>query len=118
MKKVIRLTESDLVRIVKRVLTESDVSTECNKELGGVYELLAFELHNKNTAVKYKRPDISVVLDFKRAYNGDQPVICSRRFKDWRYNVLNDHYKSNPELLKCMEMKVDELCKSRNLERI
>ena len=116
MKKVIRLTESDLVRIVKRVIRESDVSTECNNEMDGVYGLLSSELLNDKNAVKYKRPDTTFLLDLKQLRNGDQPVICSRRFKDWRSNVLNDHYKSNPELLKCMEMKVDELCKSGHLQ--
>ena len=44
MKKVIRLTESDLVRIVKRVLTESDVNAVCLSEMDSIFELLVTEL--------------------------------------------------------------------------
>ena len=116
MKKVIRLTESDLVKIVKRVLTESDVNAVCLSEMDSIFELLVTELMSSETAVKYKRPDIRFLGDMKRLYSGDEGVICSRRFEDWRNNVLNDHYKSNPDVLECLQKKVDELCKSGHLQ--
>jgi len=116
MKKVIRLTESDLVRLVKRVLTESNVNAVCLSEMNDIYDLFVTELMSSETAVKYKRPDIRFLGGLKQLYNGDEAVICSKRFEDWRNNVLNDHYKSNPDVLECIRKKVAENCKSGHLQ--
>lgn len=61
MKKVIRLTESDLIKIVKRVLNEN----ESNPGKFGEYEIKKFKSKGftKVSDTKYKKGDITI--DYK-----------------------------------------------------
>jgi hypothetical protein len=74
MKKVIRLTESDLARIIKRVIKESDTKVPPNPEL--VKQLKNYGFKETSDINFFKKPVTTLKNAYVSIYNKSIGAVC------------------------------------------
>jgi len=97
MKKVVRLTESDLVRIVKRVILEQSVN--CDNDFKKIESSLESEYINSGW----------VGSKLKKNEKGMNEYVCLKDHKDYIKKIIPTITNEN---LKCVQNKMISFCKT------
>ena len=97
MKKVVRLTESDLVRIVKRVILEQSVN--CDNDFNKIESSLEYKYHQKGwIGSKLNQND-----------KGMSEYVCLKDHKGYIKKIIPTITNEN---LKCVQNKMVNWCKA------
>jgi len=97
MKKVVRLTESDLVRIVKRVILEQSVN--CEDDFKKIESSLESDYEDKGWGIN----------KLNKNSKGMSEYVCLKDHKDYIKKIIPTITNEN---LKCVQNKMTNFCKT------